>query len=132
MNESKLNNFDKDNIENVLTSLQNPLIKKAIYKNIIDQEDLLSITPLGLEAIVYPSVNQCLSCYLSSFSFLFPKLLIKEILQIKTKKDLLDVVKKCRKKIKKNIFLRFLVPIEIHDEIHQREIEMLFKNPKIA
>lgn len=107
-----------------LQLLENEIIFQALESNHIKVEDVLNMSDFAFQALSYPSVKKCMLKKMSKFNIFYKKFNVKNILKIKTNKEFALVLKEAQKMIKKSPFSIFMIPTNIHDEIHQLKTQL--------
>jgi hypothetical protein len=107
---------------NASIALENKFVQKALMKDQISIKEVLNISEMGLKALSYPTIQRCLANRMNIF---FSKIRLDEILGIKTKEELNNLLKKYQKNLKRNPLFLFFVPSETHDQLHELKQELL-------
>lgn len=112
------------NNSNASMALKNSYIQKALINKQISVEDLINLSDIVVKALEYPTIKRCLT---NKIHFFFSKINLQEVLKIKTEEEFVFLLKKYTKNLKKNPLSIFMVPFEIHDEMHELKQSILRK-----
>jgi hypothetical protein len=107
---------------NASIALEKKFIQQALIKNQISIKEVINISEMGLKALDYPTIKRCLANRMNIF---FSKIRLEEILRVKTKEELSNLLKKYQKNLKRNPLFIFFVPSETHDQLHELKQDLL-------